>query len=92
MALIEELEAHLHPQHQLRLIEYIINEPTQQQFILTTHSITLASKVKLKNLIIVNDGDVYPMCEEYTGMTPSDYNFIERFLDATKANMFFAKK
>lgn len=91
LALIEELEAHLHPQHQLRLIEYIINEPTQQQFILTTHSITLASKVKLKNLIIVNDGDVYPMGEEYTGMTPSDYNFIERFLDATKANMFFAK-
>lgn len=91
LALIEELEAHLHPQHQLRLIEYIINEPSQQQFILTTHSITLTSKVRLKNLIIVNDGNVYPMGEEHTDMTPSDYNFIERFLDATKANMFFAK-
>lgn len=91
LALVEEIEAHLHPQYQLRLIDYIVNESKSEQFILTTHSITLASKIKLKNLIVIKGNNVYPMSEECTCMTPSDYNFMERFLDATKANLFFAR-
>ena len=91
VALVEELEAHLHPQYQLRLIEYISSQEKNEQFILTTHSITLASKIKLENLIILKDNDALPMSSEYTHMSPSDYRFLERFLDATKANLFFAK-
>lgn len=91
LALIEELEAHLHPQYQLRLIEYISSQQVNEQFILSTHSITLASKIKLANLIVLKGNETFPMSSEYTKMTPADYNFLERFLDATKANLFFAR-
>ena len=91
LALVEELEAHLHPQHQLRLIEYISSQEKNEQFILSTHSITLASKIKLANLIVLKGNDAFPMSSEYTKMKPADYNFLERFLDATKANLFFAR-
>ena len=91
LALVEELEAHLHPQYQLRLIEYISSHHKNEQFILTTHSITLASKIKLSNLIVLKGNEAFPMSSKYTMMRPADYNFLERFLDATKANLFFAK-
>lgn len=91
LALVEELEAHLHPQYQLRLIEYISSQEKNEQFILSTHSITLASTIKLANMIILKGNDAFPMSSEYTKMKPADYNFLERFLDATKANLFFAK-
>lgn len=46
LALIEELEAHLHPQAQLRLISYLQNEYNENdvQIIISTHSPILASK------------------------------------------------
>lgn len=91
LALVEELEAHLHSQYQLRLIEYISSQQVNEQFILSTHSITLASKIKLANLIVLKGNETFPMSSEYTKMTPADYNFLERFLDATKANLFFAR-
>lgn len=91
LALVEELEAHLHPQYQLRLIEYISTLQNNEQFILTTHSITLASKIELSKLIVLKDMEAFPMSSVYTKMRPADYKFLERFLDATKANLFFAK-
>ncbi len=91
LALVEELEAHLHPQYQLRLIDYISSQQKNEQFILTTHSITLASKIRLDNLIMLKGNEVFPMSKEYTKMNSADYKFLERFLDSTKANLFFAK-
>ena len=91
LTLIEELEAHLHPQYQLRLIDFINTNKQYGQFILTTHSTTLASKIDLSSLIICNENHVFPMGSEYTNLNATDYRFLERFLDATKANLFFAK-
>lgn len=90
LGLIEELEAHLHPQAQLRVIESL-QEQKGVQLILTTHSPNLGSKVKLKNLIIGVNHEVYPMGVNYTRLGETDYYFLERFLDVTKANLFFAK-
>lgn len=92
LALIEEIEAHLHPQTQIRLIEAIqdIGDDHGIQFILTSHSPNLASKVKLKNLIVCKNGQTYPMGDDYTKLEKGDYLFLERFLDSTKANLFFA--
>lgn len=91
LTLIEELEAHLHPQYQLRLIDFINeNQKRYGQFILTTHSTTLASKLNIKNLIVCKGNDVYPMSPDKTRLDASDYNFLHRFLDATKSNFFFA--
>jgi putative ATP-dependent endonuclease of the OLD family len=62
LTLIEELEAHLHPQYQLRLIDFIVKQKKEYgQFILTTHSTTLASQIKLNNLIICQGNNVFPM-------------------------------
>lgn len=89
LALIEEIEAHLHPQAQLRVIDFLQN--TGGQFILTTHSPNLASKVHLRNLILVHGKSAYPMGPNFTKLRRGDYDFLERFLDVTKANLFFAK-
>lgn len=37
LTLVEELEAHLHPQYQLRILDYIRSQEGFGQFILTTH-------------------------------------------------------
>jgi putative ATP-dependent endonuclease of OLD family len=94
LSLIEEVEAHLHPQAQLRLIEYLQNEIADKsgvQLIMTTHSPNLASKVKLDNLIICMGDKVFPMGCDFTKLEKGDYLFLERFLDVTKANLFFAQ-
>jgi putative ATP-dependent endonuclease of OLD family len=106
LCLIEELEAHLHPQVQLKVIDYIQNQSLKSgenkvQFILTTHSPNLASKVNLKNLILCKDNDAYPLgdadCleesspDKYTVLEKSNYTFLKRFLEVTKSNLFFAK-
>ena len=91
--LVEELEAHLHPQAQLRLIEYLQREYDEHsaQIIVSTHSPVLASKINLKNLILLKNGHGYDLAEGSTKLRKGDYLFLQRFLDATKSNLFFAK-
>lgn len=91
--LIEEPEAHIHVQRQLKLIQSLENEAEKgnRQIILTTHSPLLASVIKLSNLVIVKSGNVFPLSEEYTKLESGDYIFLEKYLDATKANLFFAR-
>lgn len=90
LGLIEELEAHLHPQAQMQVIESL-QEQSNIQLILTTHSPNLASKVHIDNLIICADNYAFPMGKKYTKLKETDYPFLERFLDVTKSNLFFAK-
>ena len=91
LTIIEELEAHLHPQYQLRMLDYIRSKEGFGQFILTTHSITLAANIPLENLIVLKDDKAFPMGTSSTECTKGDYRFLHRFLDATKANLFFAR-
>jgi putative ATP-dependent endonuclease of OLD family len=90
LGLVEELEAHLHPQAQMQVIE-AFQKQKDIQLILTTHSPNLASKLKLENLIICNNANAFPMGNTYTKLGKDDYKFLEKFLDTTKANLFFAK-
>ncbi|WP_034893850.1 ATP-dependent nuclease [Gillisia sp. Hel_I_29] len=89
LGLIEELEAHLHPQAQMQIIE-ALQKQKDIQLILSTHSPNLGSKIKLENLILCSDNYAFPMGSQYTKLEANEYKFLERFLDATKANLFFA--
>lgn len=95
LALIEELEAHLHPQAQLRVINALKNIETKTQFILSTHSTTLASNIPLENLILCykqpDGATIFSLEKAETSLEHDDYEFLYRFLDATKSNLFFAK-
>jgi putative ATP-dependent endonuclease of OLD family len=94
LCLIEELEAHLHPQAQMKVIQALQKESTTQ-FILTTHSPNLASKIKLNapntSVILCKGIDAYPLDKGKTKLDDGDYVFLDHFLDVTKSNLFFAK-
>lgn len=95
LCLVEEEEAHLHPQAQMKVLE-TIQKQKGTQFIITTHSPNLASKVvlsedNLNQVVICKEGKVFPMGPTYTQLDKSDYEFLDHFLDVTKANLFFAK-
>lgn len=92
LCMIEELEAHLHPQAQMKIIEALNEEANNGiQFILTTHSPNIASKVHLKSIIICKNNNVFPLTKNCTKLEKDSYTYLERFLDVTKSNLFFAK-
>ena len=91
--LIEEPEAHIHAQRQLKLIQSLEldSEKRGRQIIITTHSPLLASVVRLENITLMKDGQAFSMSKGLTLLGVDDYTFLEKYLDATKANLFFAK-
>lgn len=89
--LIEEPEAHIHAQRQIKLVQSLEEAPANQQIIITTHSPLLASVVKLENIVIIKDGKTFSLAKGKTKLESDDYWFLEKYLDATKANLFFAR-
>ena len=103
MLVVEEPEAHLHPTQQYKLLKYI-NERVKagakcRQVFLSTHSTHITSAVGLDSIIWLaprNAGGArrvgYPgRCFRATAEGRKSKSYVERYLDATKSNMLFAK-
>ncbi|RRJ96397.1 ATP-dependent endonuclease [Opitutaceae bacterium TAV4] len=92
LLLIEEPEAHLHAQRQLQVMKSLQERARAEgiQVIITTHSPNLASAISLENLVIVRRRRAFSLASGETELEGSDRSFLERFLDVTKANLFFA--
>jgi putative ATP-dependent endonuclease of OLD family len=95
LLLLEEPEAHLHAQRQLRVMKFmqeILNrDGNTVQVIISTHSPNLASAIGLENIVIVRKAHGFSLAQGKTKLDSSDYRFLQRFLDVTKANLFFAR-
>ncbi|MFX7465129.1 AAA family ATPase [Acinetobacter baumannii] len=93
LLLIEEPEAHLHPQLQVRLLDHLeaVANDHNVQVIVTTHSTVLASSVKLDKIIHLTKNEK-PQATALAecGLAPNNLDFLNRWLDITKSNLLFA--
>lgn len=92
LILVEEIEAHLHPQRQLKIIKALQEESKRGlQMILTTHSPILASVVDVERIGIFYKGEFFSLAKDQTALSANNYSYLGRFLDATKSNLFFSQ-
>ena len=88
--LIEEPEAHIHTHIQKTLFDKLKYDDTQ--IIYSTHSTHISEVSNVQNVnILGREGD---RCEAYQpaiGLNPEEIGNIQRYLDAVRSNLLFAK-
>lgn len=94
LVLIEEPEAHLHPQLQASLL--IALREKGVQVVLTSHSTQITSLAPFSTLVSLTKREdasvVSSNLANSEGLDPGDIADLERYLDSTKSNLLFARK
>jgi len=97
--LVEEPEAHLHPHLQVLLLRHLVNaaENTQEnevQVLVSTHSPILASQAPIDSVISVHESEGKVTAVSVCSITYEEAlkKKLQRFLDATRAELFFARR
>ena len=91
--LIEEPEAHLHPQLQDVLFRHLQEIASRNiQVFVSSHSPTITAKTHVDSLIVLSDGESRTLSTPVNNIDLGEKHkrFIERFLDVTKCQLFFA--
>ena len=97
--LVEEPEAHLHPQLQMLLLKHLADvasnhEVNEVQVIASTHSPILASQAPLDSVVSVHevDGQVSAVSVSSIAIEDKVKKKLQRYLDATRGELFFARR
>lgn len=94
LLLIEEPEAHLHPQLQRVLYGALADKPFQA--ILTTHSTHISSHAPLESYVTLTNDDQSSssgcVLKEAAGLSDSETADLNRFLEATRSILLYARK
>ncbi|TWC77314.1 putative ATP-dependent endonuclease of OLD family [Rhizobium sp. SJZ105] len=94
LILIEEPEAHLHPQLQYSLISALNSIGVQT--VLTSHSTHVTSQVPLKTIVsLTKRGDASIAAGNLAlnaKLTSGEISDLERYLDSTKSSLLYARK
>lgn len=92
--LFEEPEAHLHPQLQLTLFKALSALPFQS--ILTTHSTHITAQAGLASYVVLTQVGTSAIESSVpvkdAGLDATEVRDLERYLDATRSNLLFARK
>ncbi|KAA0990901.1 ATP-dependent nuclease [Dyadobacter aurulentus] len=90
LLLIEEPEAHIHTHIQKTLFDNL--RETKTQVIISTHSTHVSSVSKISSVNILSRGNQHAnVFQPANNLVPDDINRIERYLDAVRSNLLFAK-